>query len=141
MDKKPSLYKSTTGEIAVHERYLELLRHWPVPSEHLRLQTRQGETFVIASGPKAAPVLLLFHGGAANSAMWIGDIAAWAAHFRVYAVDMTGEAGFSAPSRPPLNSDACALWLEDVLNALGITRASMVGVSLGGWLALDYAIR
>ena len=62
-------------------------------------------------------------------------------HFRVYAVDIIGEAGFSAPSRPPLASEAHALWLDDVMQALSLTRASMVGVSLGGWLALDYATR
>ena len=73
--------------------------------------------------------------------MWMGDVAAWAAHFRVYAVDMIGEPGLSAPSRPPLASDAYALWLDDVMQALALTRASIVGVSLGGWLALDYATR
>jgi pimeloyl-ACP methyl ester carboxylesterase len=76
-----------------------------------------------------------------NSTMWMGDVAAWAADFRVYAVDMIGEAGLSAPSRPPLASEAHVLWLDDVMQALSLTRASMVGVSLGGWLALDYATR
>jgi pimeloyl-ACP methyl ester carboxylesterase len=73
--------------------------------------------------------------------MWMGDAADWAKHFRVYAVDMIGEPGLSAPSRPPLASDAYALWLDDVLQGLSIARASLVGVSLGGWLALDYATR
>jgi len=34
-----------------------------------------------------------------------------------------------------------ARWLDDVWNALDIESASVVGASLGGWLALDYAIR
>lgn len=54
---------------------------------------------------------------------------------------MIGEAGLSAPSRPPLASDAYALWLDDLLRSLGLDRVSIVGVSLGGWLALDYATR
>jgi pimeloyl-ACP methyl ester carboxylesterase len=54
---------------------------------------------------------------------------------------MIGEPGLSAPSRPRLASDAYALWLDDVLHELGVARASLVGVSLGGWLALDYATR
>jgi pimeloyl-ACP methyl ester carboxylesterase len=85
--------------------------------------------------------LLLFHGSGANSTAWLADIASWSAHFRVYAVDMIGEPGLSARSRPPLDSDACALWLDDVTAALSLTRVSIVGVSLGGWLALDYATR
>jgi pimeloyl-ACP methyl ester carboxylesterase len=136
-----SIYKSTEGERAVRERYLEILKYWPVPSQQLRVPTREGETFVLACGDEAAPALLLLHGGMANSAMWMGDVAAWAAHFRVYAVDVIGEAGMSAPSRPALASEAYALWLDDVMQALSLTRASLVGVSLGGWLALDYATR
>ncbi len=136
-----SVYKSAEGERAVRERYLEILKHWPVPNRQLRVPTREGETFVIACGPDNAPPLSLLHGSMANSAMWMGDVKAWAEHFRVYAIDMIGVAGLSAPSRPPLASDAHALWLDDAMQALSLPRASIVGVSLGGWLALDYATR
>jgi len=112
------IYKSAGGERAVRERYLEILKRWPAPNEQLRVPTREGETFIIANGDENALPLLLLHGSVANSAMWMGDVRAWAEHFRVYAVDMIGDAGFSAPSRPPLASDAHALWLDDVLQAL-----------------------
>jgi pimeloyl-ACP methyl ester carboxylesterase len=52
---------------------------------------------------------------------------------------MIGEPGFSAPSRPPLASHVYASWLDEVRAALGVERAALVGVSLGGWLALEYA--
>ncbi len=136
-----SVFKSVEGERKVRKRYFEFLNNWPVRSEHVRLATREGETFVVVSGREDAPPLLLFHGSVANSAMWVGDIAAWAQHFRIYAVDMIGEAGLSAPSRPPLDSEAHALWLDDVMAGLSLRRASIAGVSLGGWLALDYAVR
>ncbi len=96
---------------------------------------------MVASGPVNAPPVVLLHGSAANSAIWMGDIAEWSAHFHVFAVDLIGEPGLSAPVRPPLKSDAHTLWLDDVMRGLRINRASFVGVSLGGWLALDYATR
>jgi pimeloyl-ACP methyl ester carboxylesterase len=65
----------------------------------------------------------------------------WARHLRLYVVDVIGEPGLSAPSRPPLGSDSYARWLDDVLAALALPRAAFVGESLGGWLALDYATR
>ena len=138
-----AIYKSERGARAVRERYLAFLDRWPVPSERIVVPTREGDTFVLACGPKDAPPppLLLFHGSGANATMWLGDIAEWSKHFRCYAVDMIGEPGLSAPSRPKLDSDAHALWLDDVLAGLNITRASIVGISLGGWLALDYATR
>lgn len=136
-----AIYKSAEGERLVLRRYREFLKFWPVPNEQVRVPTSQGETFVVASGPPEAPALLLLHGGAANSAMWMGEVAAFARLFRVYCIDMIGEAGQSAAARPSLASEAHAVWLDDVLNHLGVARASVVGISLGGWLALDYAIR
>jgi pimeloyl-ACP methyl ester carboxylesterase len=137
----PSIYKSPEGKQAIHDRYRQFLRYWPVPNQHLRVSTGKGETFVIASGSQDAPPVILLHGTAFNSTMWMGDIAAWSQHFRVYAVDIIGDAGLSAPSRPSYASDAHALWLDDVLLGLGVEKASFVGISLGGWIALDYATR
>jgi len=135
------IWKSEAGARAVQARYLEFLQHWPVPNRQLRVRTGQGETFIVACGPEGAPPILLLQGSGANAVMWMGDVAAWAVHFRVYAIDLIGEPGLSAPSRPPLGSDAYALWLDDVMQALSLPRASIVGVSLGGWVALDYATR
>jgi pimeloyl-ACP methyl ester carboxylesterase len=136
-----AVFASDAGRQAVEQRYREILRHWPVPYEHLTVATREGDTFVVACGPPDAPPLLLLHGSGSNSAMWMGDVAVWARDLRVYAVDVIGEPGLSAPSRPALASAAHALWLDDVLEKLAVPRVSIVGASLGGWLALDYAIR
>jgi pimeloyl-ACP methyl ester carboxylesterase len=135
------VFWTDAGRKLVHDRYGSLLERWPVRHEQLRIPTRLGETFVLASGRKGAPPLVLFHGGLTTSAMWSRSAEAWAEHFRVFAVDLIGEAGFSAPSRPSMASDDHAQWLDDVWDALEIRAASVVGASLGGWLALDYAIR
>jgi pimeloyl-ACP methyl ester carboxylesterase len=100
-----------------------------------------GDTFVVTCGAENAPPLLLLHGAGSNSAMWIADAAVLSKQFKLYAVDVIGEPGFSAESRPALNSDAYAQWRDDVLRALSIDRVSMLGISLGGWLALDFATR
>ncbi|MEU8263777.1 alpha/beta fold hydrolase [Micromonospora sp. NPDC048999] len=136
-----NIYTSDDGARVLLQQYTAFLEQWPVPAERLQVSTRQGETFVMASGPKDASPLVLLHGSGANAAMWTDDVALWARHFRVYAIDVIGEPGLSAPSRPALNSDAYALWLDDVLDALNVGRAAFMGTSLGGWLALDYAIR
>jgi len=135
------IYKSSAGRDAVHLLYRQALAHWPVPRTETTVATREGDTFVVASGDASAPPLILFHGSGANSSTWIGDVAALARNHRVYAVDMIGEPGFSAETRPPLASDAHAAWLDDVWTGLRLTRASIVGISLGGWLAIDYAVR
>ncbi|HEY6845470.1 MAG TPA: alpha/beta hydrolase [Terracidiphilus sp.] len=135
------IYKAPEGQRLVEEQYRRMLTYWPVANRQFHVPTRQGETFVIECGGESAPPVVLLHGALANSASWMSDAALLAQCFRVFAVDVIGEPGLSAPSRPPLYSDAYALWLDDVMSALRLDQASFVGVSLGGWLALDYATR
>ena len=134
-----SIYRTQEGRAAVRAAYAAILENWPVPERTHHLATRHGETFVISSGPVDAPPLVLLHGSASNSAMWLGDVAAWSQHFHVHAVDVIGEPGLSAEGRPALASGIYAEWLTDVLAGLEIDRAAFVGVSLGGWLGLDFA--
>jgi pimeloyl-ACP methyl ester carboxylesterase len=136
-----AIYRSGEGERTLKAAYGRFRDAWPVPREELRLPTGQGETFVVASGDPASPPLVLLHGAGSNSFMWMGDVGVWAQHFRVYAVDLPGEPGESAPVRAPRAGDGPAGWLDEVLTGLGVTRAAFVGISLGGWHALDYAIR
>ena len=135
------IYKSPAGQEAIAALYRRVLARWPVPHEELVVATRHGDTFVVASGDMHAPPIVLFHGSGTNSGAWIRDVAEWSRSHRVYAVDLIGEPGFSATSRLPLASDLHAAWLDDVWDRLGLETASIVGISLGGWLGLDYAVR
>lgn len=135
------VYRNAEAAAAVEARYRRVLDQWPVARTELFLPTRHGPTFVLACGPEQAPPVVLLHGAQANSAAWLLDVALWSTKFRLFAIDMIGEAGFSAPARPPLVGDAHALWLDDVFKGLGLSQALFVGTSLGGWLALDYANR
>jgi pimeloyl-ACP methyl ester carboxylesterase len=135
------VFKSVEGEKAIMEFYEKRLKSWPVPFEIVNVETRHGSTCAIASGKEGAPPLVLLHGSNSNSLSWMGDAAAYASAFRVYAVDLIGEPGLSAPTRYKPGTEEHALWLDDVLEALSVTKASFIGISLGGWLALDYAIR
>jgi len=135
------VYRSQTAADRITAQYRTVLDRWPVARTEIIVPTRQGDTFVIACGPEDAPPVVLLHGAQANAAAWMPDIGLWAAKFRLFAIDMIGEAGLSARVRPALEGDAHALWLDDVLSGLRLSRAAFVGTSLGGWLALDYAKR
>ena len=135
------IYKSAAGQQAVETMYRHALDRWPVPHRDQIVPTSQGDTFVVVSGPDGAPPVVLLHGSGANSAIWMRDIPEWSQHFLVHAVDLIGEPGFSAPSRPPFRSEAYVRWLDEVLDGLRLTAASFVGISLGGWLALEYAVK
>jgi pimeloyl-ACP methyl ester carboxylesterase len=134
-----SLYKSEAGERVVMQFYDRILGFWPVPRETSLIPTRHGDTFVIVSGDKSAPPLFLLHGSCSNAVSWIGEAGTYSQYFRTYAVDIPGEPGRSAPNRPAWNGPAYAEWMEDLLNGLKISTASLLGLSQGGWTALKFA--
>jgi pimeloyl-ACP methyl ester carboxylesterase len=135
------IYRTVEGGRIVRDRYRALLDRWPVESERLTVATRAGDTFVLASGPADAPPVVALHGSGSNALTWMADIATWVPELRVYAVDVIGEPGLSASSRPPLDSPQPSKWLDDVLAGLGLTSTALLGMSLGGLLAVDYATR
>ncbi|CAM3156330.1 alpha/beta fold hydrolase [Mycobacterium colombiense] len=135
------VYRSLSGQEAVERSYRDHLQRWTVPLRHRTVATCEGETFVLDCGSANAPPVVLLHGAGSNSAIWQADAPRWSQNHRLYMVDVIGEPGLSAPSRPSLDSEGYALWLDDVLDELGVDAPALVGVSLGGWLAIDYAIR
>jgi pimeloyl-ACP methyl ester carboxylesterase len=137
--KPTSIYKSPETERVVMAIYAGLLERWPVPREEFKLQTHIGETFIIASGPASAKAIILLHGANSNALSWMGDIPALSKTNRVYAVDIPGDPGRSAPSRPNWNGNGYVEWLEDILTGLKIETTALIGLSQGGWNALKFA--
>ena len=133
-------FKSPEGKAAVLAFYDSFLEHWVSPNEKFHVDTRYGRTFVIAAGEKDAPPLILLHGSAMNSVMWMGDVVEYSKGHRVYAVDIPGEPGRSDEKQLPFQGPAFAEWLHDVLDALSIEKASIAGMSLGAWLAAKFAV-
>jgi pimeloyl-ACP methyl ester carboxylesterase len=135
-----SVFKTPMGKADYLAAYDAALALWPVPYESLFVPTRFGATHLVASGPQDAPPLLLLHGLGTSATMWYPNVGELSRHFRTYAVDIVGQPGKSEVRRPLRSREDCAQWLLDVFCALGIVRARLVGLSLGGWLALNFAL-
>lgn len=87
-----------------------------------------------------SPVLLL-HGGGTDSASlsWSCTIPALADDHRVFALDWPGY-GESVRAEIPHCLDNYVALLPKIMDALGIEQASLVGVSMGGGIALGFAL-
>lgn len=80
--------------------------------------------------------LVLLHAGVADRRMWKQQIPAFAARYRVIRYDLRGYGNSTLPDEPFAPHDD----LRAVLDGLQITRAHILGVSMGGTVALDFAI-
>ncbi|MFG2607853.1 alpha/beta fold hydrolase [Streptomyces sp. NPDC048514] len=142
--------------------YDKVMAKWPGDREARTVPTPFGRTRVNVCGPSDAPPLLLLPGGGgATSASWYAQVAALARIRRVYAADLIGAPGLSAPAddrglsaspagpgpsasagdRRPRTVADLSCWVDAVLDGLGVTSADLAGHSYGGWIALHHALR
>ncbi len=133
-------FKSPEAEASYRAAYQATLRLWPACTESLDLATAFGSTHVLACGPAAAPPIIFLHAMSFSATMWYPTVSALSNEFRCYAVDFQSDMGLSIPTNPPATRADCVAWLREVLDQLSISKTSIVGLSYGGFLALNYAL-
>lgn len=82
------------------------------------------------------PVVLI-HGFTLDTTMWDDQFLPFARHFQVIRYDMRGFGRSALPTGEPYSH---AEDLKGLLDALGVDRAHLVGLSKGGAVALDFAL-
>ncbi|MHB8233186.1 MAG: alpha/beta fold hydrolase [Solirubrobacteraceae bacterium] len=86
----------------------------------------------------SGPVLVLIHGITSSSATWERVMPYLARHFTVIAPDLIGH-GHSDKPRGDYSLGAHASNIRDLMLVLGHERASIVGHSLGGGIAMQFS--
>jgi 4,5:9,10-diseco-3-hydroxy-5,9,17-trioxoandrosta-1(10),2-diene-4-oate hydrolase len=84
-------------------------------------------------------VVILIHGLGASADIWRHNVEALAEQHRVYVPDVIGFGRSDKPG-PSFSPFDYTRFLDDFLNILNIERASLIGQSLGGAIALHYAL-
>ncbi len=82
--------------------------------------------------------IILLHGLGAAADIWAANIPALSPHYHVVVPD---QLGFGNSDKPPIEYKI-QTWVEFLdlfMQALSIPKATIVGNSLGGWIAVDFA--
>jgi pimeloyl-ACP methyl ester carboxylesterase len=91
-------------------------------------------------GRVALPPLVLLHGWAASHKFWKYCFSAFSPRWRVIAPDMAGFGLSEKPDRD-YSLEGLTSWLGKFLDALRLDRVTLVGHSMGGTIALLYALQ
>ena len=98
----------------------------------VRYYDAQGvRTRVVEAG--SGPPVLLLHGLSGHAETWARNVIPLSERFHVYAVDMLGH-GFTDKPDVRYTIPALTQHILDLMDTLGIQKASVVGQSLGGWV-------
>ena len=122
------------------ERQAMIAKYGASPSQFVTL--RPGLTVHYRDeGPRDAPVIVLLHGSNADLHTWDPWTAALTDRYRVVRFDQIGH-GLTGPD--PAGNYTRQTFADDVgrmANKLGVKRFVLAGNSMGGGIALDYALR
>jgi pimeloyl-ACP methyl ester carboxylesterase len=86
----------------------------------------------------SGPVVLLLHGLGCDHRTWLPVIDALSRHYTVIAPDLLGH-GVSDKPRADYSVGGFANGMRDLLTVLGIDKATVVGHSFGGGVAMQFA--
>lgn len=135
------VFTSPEGQSEVMSAHQAVMQKWPAPYEELTIHTSFGETHVIANGsPDATPVVLL-HALLATAMSWYRNVETLGQSYRVYSVDIIGEANKSRPVKPITSLDDFLQWFTELIDGLGIQTLYLVGNSYGGFTGAYYAMK
>ncbi len=92
-------------------------------------------------GLSDAPPVVLLPGRNASTPMSRVNIPSLLRRRTLIALDLLGEAGLSVQDKPITGAEDEARWLDEAVAGLGVDRAHLFGVSIGGWTAMNLAVR
>jgi pimeloyl-ACP methyl ester carboxylesterase len=103
----------------------------------VHLPGRRVSTLTMGEGPD----VLLIHGLGGAKSSFFDTAAALSRRYRVHALDLPGFGSSSKPATAPYSARYFAETVRDVMDALDIGRAHIVGNSMGGRVAIEVALR
>ncbi|NER83243.1 MAG: alpha/beta hydrolase [Leptolyngbya sp. SIO1D8] len=135
-------FRTADAKMRFLSAYDARAEQWPVASETTLIKTSYGQTFVRISGPVNGPSMVLLHGHSENSLNWLPNIKELSQRHRTYTIDIISDPGRSTYTKILRIADDFSNWLDEVLDGLGLNVGiNLVGLSYGGWLAIQYALR
>ncbi len=87
-------------------------------------------------GRRHPHALLLIHGFPLDHRMWASQLASLGPHMRLIAPDLRGHGQSALPAGAAVSMDQHADDLASLLDHLGIRKAAVAGLSMGGYVAL-----
>lgn len=122
--------------------YTRAFAELPVPEQVRDVRTTFGivRVYRFAGTHDDRIPLLLLPGRAAPTPVWADNLPGLLALGPVYAIDLLGEPGMSVQGTPITSDEDQATWLHEVLVRFPEERVHVVGLSIGGWTAMNLAV-
>lgn len=142
VDEKIGHFRNAQAFADFLTHYRECFAALPPVAETRDVPTGFGvvRVYRFAGRGDGAPVLLL-PGRNGPAPVYGTNLPPLLEHRDVYCLDLLGEPGLSVQTVPITDAADQARWLDDTLAGLGLDRVHLCGISIGGWAAMNHAVR
>ena len=135
-------FRSTEARDRYHAYYDSLEMKSSPSEERMVVNTTHAATLVRITGSAGAPPLVIHPGTWAHSLDYPqAFVEPLSASYRVYRIDDPWDLGRCVSTRPLGSVQDTMHWLDELLDALGLTRTVFLfGISKGAWRIAEYAL-
>lgn len=134
-------WDSAEGEKRFFTAYKKAFASMPDPAESIDIRTDFGIVRVYRfEGTGDATPMMLLPGTTSSTPVWADNMPSLLRIGDVYTLDLLGEPGRSVQASPISGPEDEAAWLAQTIAALPEESVNLVGLSLGGWTAVNLAI-
>lgn len=134
-------WDSAEGQNRFMSAYHDAFAAMPEVAETFDIRTDFGMVRVYRfDGDGDGPASFLLPGRSSATPVWADNMTGLLDIGDVYTVDLLGEAGMSIQERPISSDEDQAVWLQQTLGSLPEEAFHVVGLSIGGWNAVNLAM-
>ncbi len=136
---KSKIFRDEKGRQKLEEWYQRYLNKIEAPTESIYIETSFGLNHVLKVGDESKPLLFCLHSMLTSSAHLASELQLLLDHYHIIAPDLPGQSVRGLETRFSYKDNSFANWLLEIIDELGLEKINLLGVSLGGFAALQFA--
>lgn len=136
---KNKIFRNDQAKEKLEEWYQTFHNKIDAPTESINVETSFGSNYVLKAGDPSKPVLLSLHSMLTSSAHLASELHRLLKHYQTIAPGLPGQSVRGLEIRFSYDDNFFADWLLEIVDGLGLKEINLLGVSQGGFAALQFA--
>lgn len=137
MSKK--IFQSEPAKDKLEEWYELFLDKINPSTTSVKIETSFGTNHVLKAGDSSKPPLICLHSMLTSSAHLASELQLLSEHYQIIAPDLPGQSVRGLERRFSYKDNSFAVWLLEIIDVFNLEKIDLLGVSLGGFAALQFA--
>lgn len=135
-----SLFKSEAGKKEILSLYNQKLNELDIDYTTKVINTSYGKTNLIITGKASNPPLIIIHGSNGCAPIGLETYPNLSSEYQVFSIDVLAQPNKSEGTRLNMKDDSYGIWMNEVIDTLGLNDVTLVGFSFGGLVILKTLI-